>query len=127
VDFWRPLAEDQGRRIDVALSATALPVPLASDDLGDLVDVLVDNVFAHTPEGTALRIELYAEGGQAVLVVSDAGPGLPARPRGERPGSTGLGLDIVARTARACGGDLRTGVAPEGGARVEVRLPTSAG
>ena len=130
VDFWRPLAEDQGRRLDVRLPATALAVPLAGDDLGDLVDVLVDNVFAHTPEGTALRIELYAEtgtgGSEAVLTVSDSGPGFPAQPREDRPGSTGLGLDIAARTARACGGELRTGVAPEGGALVEVRLPTTA-
>ena len=67
------------------------------------MDILVDNVFAHTPEGTALRIELRQDAGRAVLTVSDAGPGLTAGPVREREGSTGLGLDIAARTASGCG------------------------
>jgi len=123
VEFWRPLAEDQGRRMDVLLPGTVLPVPLAEEDLGDLVDVLVDNVFAHTPEGTALRIELREDAGRAAFTVSDAGPGLASVPARERPGSTGLGLDIAARTAEGCGGGLTVGVSPEGGAQVEVYLP----
>lgn len=123
VDFWRPLAEDQGRRLDVLLPTTPLVVPLAAEDLGDLVDVLVDNVFAHTPEGVGLRIELGAHDNLVVLTVTDAGPGISSEAPAERPGSTGLGLDIAARTARGCGGDLRIGIAPEGGALVEVTLP----
>jgi signal transduction histidine kinase len=123
VEFWRPLAEDQSRRVDVVVGEEALPVPLAADDLADLVDVLVDNVFAHTPEGTALRIELCEDSGHVVLTVSDSGPGLAAGPAPRREGSTGLGLDIAARTAGGCGGDLRVGVSPEGGAQVDVRLP----
>ena len=42
------------------------PLPggaVAQDDLADLVDVLVDNVFAHTPEGTAFRVDLFADSG----------------------------------------------------------------
>ena len=125
VDFWRPLAEDQGRRMDVLVPDGEVPIPVAADDLSDLVDVLVDNVFAHTPEGTSLRVELREDPDGAVLTVSDAGPGLaPGPPRG-RPGSTGLGLDIAARTARGCGGDLRLGVSPEGGVQVDVRLPVA--
>jgi signal transduction histidine kinase len=123
VEFWRPLAEDQDRRVDVVLGDEALPVPLAADDLADLVDVLVDNVFAHTPEGTALRIELSEDSGHVVLTVSDSGAGLAAGPTPRREGSTGLGLDIAARTAGGCGGDLRVGVSPEGGAQVDVLLP----
>lgn len=123
VDFWRPLAEDQGRRLDVVLPERGVAVPLAAVDLSDLVDVLVDNVFAHTPEGTALRIELHVESGRALLAVSDSGPGMGRQPGAGRPGSTGLGLDIARRTARGCGGDLRIGVAVEGGVQVEVTLP----
>lgn len=126
VAFWRPLAEDQGRRSEVLLSPGPLPVRLAEDDLRDLVDVVVDNVFAHTPEGVPLRVELRvdraAAGREAVLVVSDAGPGF-AEERRDRPGSTGLGLDIAARTAQGMGGRLRCGRSPEGGALVEVVLP----
>jgi len=127
VDFWRPLAEDQGRRLEVLLPPEPLRVPLAVEDLSDLVDVLVDNVFAHTPEGTALRLELEGHDDRAVLTLTDAGPGMSSAGRADRPGSTGLGLDIAARTAGGCGGGLRVGVAPEGGALVEVTLPLASG
>ncbi|MBS45938.1 MAG: two-component sensor histidine kinase [Nocardioides sp.] len=129
--FWRPLAEDQGRVATVTLVDGPVPVALAADDLRDLVDVVVDNVFAHTDEGTPLqvatRVEEAGTGRVLMLVVSDAGPGFdPAGPSG-RPGTTGLGLDIAERTARGVGGTLRRGDAPGGGALVEVVLPVVEG
>ncbi|MEQ6901862.1 HAMP domain-containing sensor histidine kinase [Nocardioides sp. YIM 152588] len=126
MEFWRPLAEDQARAMTVSLPDGDLPVPLADEDLRDLVDVLLDNVFAHTPEGSAMRIDLRAEGDGVVLTVADAGPGLADGPV-ERVGSTGLGLDIAARTAGGAGGGLTVGASAEGGAQVEVRLPLVAG
>jgi signal transduction histidine kinase len=129
IDFWRPLADDQRRPLTVRLYEGELRVPLAAEDLADLVDVLVDNVFAHTPEGTALRLDLGtladgspADRSRAVLRVADAGPGL-GRARRRRTGSTGLGLDIARRTATGCGGTLDLRSAPEGGTLVEVSLP----
>ena len=44
--------------------------------------------------------------------------------RGRRPGSTGLGLDIVARTADASGGSLAVGASPTGGFRALVTFGT---
>jgi signal transduction histidine kinase len=127
-DFWQPLAEDQGRPFDVVLPTGPVPVPLAGDDLADLVDVLVDNVFAHTPEGTSLQVALARDDVRrvALLTVTDGGPGLGSRQRDGRRGTSGLGLDIARRTARGCGGSLRVGSAPEGGALVEVVLPVVA-
>ncbi|MCL2454940.1 MAG: HAMP domain-containing histidine kinase [Micrococcales bacterium] len=125
--FWAPLAEDQARPLQVRLPSDEVLVPLAADDLSDLLDILVDNVFAHTPEGTALRIDLrtmttHAGTTGVVLTVADAGPGFSTQaPR--RAGSTGLGLDIATRTARGCGGDLTFGQSPEGGVQAHVRLP----
>lgn len=122
--FWEALAEDQRRPMRVTLPPGPLRVPVANDDLADLVDVLVDNVFAHTPDGTPFEVELAAEGDLLVLVVEDRGPGFGATSKGgSRTGSTGLGLDIARRTAAGCGGELRTGRAMPNGARVEVRLP----
>ena len=123
VAFWSALAEDQGRAMTVSVPDRPLVVPVAVDDLTDLVDLLVDNVFAHTPDGTAFEVALDAEGGHAVLVVADRGPGPAPRPAQDRVGSTGLGLDIARRTAAGCGGALRVSSPPQGGARVEVRLP----
>jgi len=59
--------------------------------------------------------------------VADAGPGFAPGGRKQREGSTGLGLDIARRIASGCGGRLRTGTAPEGGALVEVVLPRVSG
>lgn len=127
VAFWTALAEDQDRRVTTSLPDVPLVVPVAPDDLTDLTDVLIDNVFAHTPDGTPFEVSLTAREGYAVLVVADAGPGLvPGRPRastGRTVGSTGLGLDIARRTAAACGGRVLTAGGAHGGTRIEVWLP----
>lgn len=123
VTFWGALAEDQGRPMGVTLASGPLLVPVATDDLTDVVDVLVDNVFAHTPGGTPFEVRLEEADGHVVLVVEDRGPGLGAQVGLGRTGSTGLGLDIVRRTAAGCGGELRAGPVTPTGTRVEVQLP----
>lgn len=129
VEFWRPLAEDQGRVLGVDLPPAEVRVRIASQDLTDLLDILVDNVFAHTPEGVDLRVALLADVDTAVLTVADDGPGFrphTATGRDGRTGSTGLGLDIARRTAQGCGGTLTIGTGPDGGGRVDARLPLAA-
>ena len=90
----------------------------------------IDNVFAHTGEGTAFRVRVEGTEDDAVrLVVEDDGPGLAGPDvvtRGASTvGSTGLGLDIARRTAEAAGGALRLGSSDGGGARVVLELPRS--
>jgi signal transduction histidine kinase len=101
-----------------------VPVQLGADDLADVVDVLVDNVFSHTPETAAFDVTLEVVDHEAVLSVTDTGPGVDASRR--RPGSTGLGLDIVQRTARSVGGSSQVDSGPAG-TRVTVRLPLREG
>jgi signal transduction histidine kinase len=125
-DFWQVLAEDQNRPTEISIPEGELPVPVAPDDLADLVDCLIDNVFAHTPEQTPFAVRVAEEDGTVRLVVSDNGPG-PAARAGDRLGSTGLGLDIARRTAVGSGGDLVFGPGQEGGTTVEVTLPLAAG
>ena len=125
VAFWAPLAEDDGRLLEVDLERGPMPVPVSAADVADLLDVLIDNVFAHTADGTGFSVTLRGsatEGGTARLTVADDGPGWSAEPR-PGPGRTGLGLDIARRTAQDCGGHLVTGTTRTGGARVEVALP----
>ena len=125
VNYWAPLAEDQGRRLTVELPSEATPVPLDEVDLRDVVDVLIDNVFAHTPEGTDFAVTVRRERETALLVVSDRGPGPAPRARSE-PGHTGLGLEIVRRSVEPAGGSVEIGAAPKGGTVVGVRLPLGA-
>jgi signal transduction histidine kinase len=122
VAFWTPLAEDDGRTLEADLDVGPLVVPVSAADVADLLDVLIDNVFAHTADGTGFAVTLRGSDGTARLTVADAGPGWSAEPR-PGPGRTGLGLDIARRTAQDCGGHLVTGTMPSGGARVEVAFP----
>jgi signal transduction histidine kinase len=126
VAFWAVLAEDTDRAVEQSLPTVPVPVAVAADDLAAALDALLGNVFAHTPDGTGLAVSLRSVGGEAVLTVSDSGPGFAAAAlrRGESGGgSTGLGLDIARQTATAAGGRLEIGAAPDGGARVTLHLP----
>jgi signal transduction histidine kinase len=128
VAFWRALAEDQGREVHLALPATGVDVRASAADLEAALDALLGNVIAHTPEATGFSVTLQAtDGGGALLVVADEGPGfadeLAVLGRGESfAGSTGLGLDIARRTAVASGGGVQVGRSAAGGACVTMRL-----
>lgn len=108
-------------------------------DAGLITQLLVNllqNVAVHTPAGTRARLSLRRQAGDAVLVVSDNGPGLPQgdsarllrpfeRGRGsaDRRGS-GLGLSIAHAIVRFHRG--RIDLAPaggEGGLEVRIAFP----
>ncbi len=116
VDLYGPLAEEQGRRMEVRL----LPAPV--DGLRPLLlhlaANLIDNAIKHSPTGAAIVVETSAVDGVARLTVADRGPGIApelrdvARRRFSRldesrstPGS-GLGLALVDTVARVHGGKL---------------------
>ncbi|WP_455352233.1 ATP-binding protein [Streptomyces sp. SYSU K217416] len=125
LDFWSVLAGQQDRPYERFFTPRPTPVPFPEDDLAAVVDALVGNVFRHTPQGTAFAVRVERTEWQVLLTVDDAGPGVAdpdaALTRGVSVGgSTGLGLDIVARAARAAAGDLQITRAPMGGARVRV-------
>jgi signal transduction histidine kinase len=124
--FWSLLAEEQGRPTDIHIPAGPLVVGITEDELGAAVETLLENVFSHTPAGTAYAVTVSPGRGGPVLVVEDEGPGFPdldvARRGTSTAGSTGLGLDIVRRAAEHAGGEMILGSGPGGGARVEVRF-----
>lgn len=123
--FWKVLADEQGRGVDVHTTGGELRVPLAADELGAALDTLIENVFAHTPTGTDYAITARpGRDDTVVLEVVDRGPGFPDADvvaRGaSAAGSTGLGLDIVRRTAVRGGGHIEIANRPGGGGRVTV-------
>jgi len=98
---------------------------------------LVDNAVRHARG----RVELAVtqDGPQALLTVTDDGPGIPAvdrervfdrftrldDARARDAGGAGLGLAIVRELVRRHGGTVRLVSAPDGaGCRAEVRLPS---
>jgi signal transduction histidine kinase len=125
--FWSALAEEEGRSATLAAAPGPLPVGVTRQDLSACIDALLDNVFTHTPEGCGFAVELATLPTGAVrLSVADEGPGPPgpaALQRGHSGAdSTGLGLDIVRRTALRSGGTVTVAGSASGGARIEVDL-----
>ncbi|RII19660.1 Signal transduction histidine-protein kinase BaeS [Streptomyces sp. YIM 130001] len=127
--FWSALAEDEARTVRVAGVDTPARIPVVRADLVAALDALLGNVFRHTPEGTALAVDVHHGEDAVILLVSDAGPGIhdpeAALVRGRSngtAGSTGLGLDIVRRLAETTGGDVRIGRSILGGTEIRVRI-----
>ena len=96
---------------------------------------LLDNARKHGGGRGEIVVEVGRENGDAIVRVSDEGPGIPAheldrvfhrfyrvdRSR-SRPG-TGLGLAIAKHLVALHGGTIRAYNRPAGGATFEVRLP----
>ena len=109
------------------------------DELHRMVVNLLGNALRHTPARTEVLLRAGREGGEAVLSVSDSGPGIPDElgdqvfqrfVRGDGPadtagsGGSGLGLAIVRAVAGSHGGTVEADRDPAlGGARFTVRLP----
>ena len=119
-------------------SALEKLTPIVYDELHRLALNLLENGLRHTPSGTEIALAVRRRNGDAILEVTDDGPGLPdgigdqlfARfVRGSGPADTsadsgaGLGLAIVKAVATAHGGDVEAGASDTGGARFTVRLP----
>lgn len=127
VDFWSVLADDQGRAWTYDGGSGPVFAAVAESELSAAVDVLIENVFSHTPDGAALSVALSKGDGVATIAVGDGGAGitderlLEAGVSGAE--STGLGLDIARRTAERSGGGLSVGRSALGGAEVVLSLP----
>ncbi|WP_100444117.1 sensor histidine kinase [Glycomyces xiaoerkulensis] len=95
---------------------------------------LVENAVKHSPGGSAVEVEVARNGTDAVVAVTDHGPGIPEPEResvferfwrGDRAPGTGLGLPIARQIAQAHGGEVEVASpGPAGdGCRFELRLP----
>ena len=125
-----PVAD--GHRFEAMLGGAA-PVHGSPDELHRMVLNLLENAIRHTPEGTAIGVDLSGRDGFALLTVRDDGPGLPEGMetqvfdrfvRGQGPADrssrngtgTGLGLSIVRAVAVAHGGAVTARNGADGGA-----------
>ncbi|MEU2157810.1 HAMP domain-containing sensor histidine kinase [Streptomyces sp. NPDC019396] len=134
MEFWSALAEDEARKVRLAGVDRPVRIPVARPELAAALDALLGNVFRHTPEGTAFSVDVHNGDDAVIVLVSDAGPGIPdpeaALTRGNstgRDGSTGLGLDIVRRVAESTGGDVRIGHSVLGGTEVRIWIGLDGG
>ncbi|MGH3035124.1 MAG: sensor histidine kinase [Gaiellaceae bacterium] len=121
-DEFRVLAEAEERILSVAAEG---PVEALGDDVRvqQIGRALVENVFRHTPAGTAVEVAVGTRDGTAYLSVRDEGPGIPAadrehlferfyRARGGQASGSGLGLAIASELAARMEGAIEVSSEP---------------
>jgi signal transduction histidine kinase len=126
-----PVAQEQERRFECVAKA---PIMVRGEPqlLKRLLLNLIDNAFRHTPRATGVRLTVGTAGDDAIVQVSDEGPGIPhdelprvfdrfRRGKAAPAGGRGLGLalcrEIVARHRGSIVVENREGTT------VTVRLP----
>ena len=122
--------------VHVRVSDDMPPVPLDYVEVDQVLSNLVENAVRHTPGGTEIWITVERGEGEAVITVSDSGPGIPeaelprlfdpfvraARRKGG-PGGVGLGLAIARGLVEAHGGRITAENRARGGATFRFTLP----
>jgi two-component system OmpR family sensor kinase len=140
------VAPDRQITLEIAEGTGPLVVNGDESRLRQVTGNLMTNALVHTPAGTPVWLRLRREADQAVMEVTDAGPGLApeqvervferfyradtARTRrdGGSPAptsGTGLGLAIVAALVSAHRGTVEVESQPGQGATFRVRLPVA--
>ncbi|MCM0619157.1 sensor histidine kinase [Nocardioides bruguierae] len=133
-----PASRELGVRQHTAPGTSAR---IASDDLREILDRLVDNAVTFTPDGGMVSVSVAeVEGEQVEIVVADTGVGIPEDEQhhvGEpffrsRTSSSlehqGAGLSLAAAMAMAASwqGSIVLDSAPGGGTEARLRLPRGA-
>ena len=127
--------ETAGTSLELRLS----PAPVLADPrwMHQVITNLLTNAVKFTPPGGHVTLATAREGGDAVLRVTDTGPGIPAGDlphifdrfwRGRHTSQTagsGIGLAIAAELARAHGGRLSASSEPGRGTQMTLTLPSA--
>lgn len=130
------LAQVRGVELELVTTERDLRVLGAREGLTSMVDNLVENATKYSPPAGVVTVRLAREADQAVLTVSDQGPGIDAalrdrvfdrffRTPDQTQTGSGLGLAIVRSVVEKHGGQIALGVNPGDGRglQVTVRLP----
>jgi two-component system sensor histidine kinase BaeS len=132
--------DDAGLHVDLHVDPDAAGRVIIDADATRLTQVvtnLLTNAAKFTPPGGTVVVTVTRQGADAVLIVADTGPGVPAdelphlferfwrgRAAGSR-GGTGIGLAVVHALVTAHGGTVTADSPAGGGARFTVRYPLS--
>ena len=137
---WRRRLDDAGIQLRTELPDQAVGVRSDAGRVRQIVDGLLDNALRVVPPGAPVVMAVRPAVGTpfAVVEIRDGGPGLAdddlavafdrgvlhERYKALRKVGSGIGLALAARLVSRLGGSIEAGHAPEGGARMTVRLPT---
>jgi signal transduction histidine kinase len=133
-----PLMRERKHKVFVAASYEPLYVDGDAARLVQCLSNILTNSAKYTDPGGEIRLEQRAEGGFAVLSITDTGVGIPQellpqifdlfvqsdRSLDRSLGGLGIGLSVVQRLVEMHGGTVSaSSPGPGRGARFEVRLP----
>ena len=131
-------AEGRGRGVQVGYGRLERDVSAAVD--GQKLRQVFTNVMKNALEAIEPRrgagrvtVDLFVDGGRAVVEVADDGVGIAAEHRDRiflpffttKPSGTGLGMSIVKKIVDLHGGDIAIESAPGRGTRVRISLPAA--
>ncbi len=126
----------ENRTLKTSLPNKVVTAPMDGNLMEQVLVNLVDNAIKHTPEGTAINLEVDCQDDGLVFMVTDDGPGFDTRliphlfdrftaglGEADSRRGVGLGLAICKTIVDAHGGSIRADNAPSGGARMRVTIP----
>ncbi len=123
------------KQVEITVAGCRQPLPGSPEVLYLLIRNLLENSVRHVNAAGRIALEVSRREGQAVLIISDDGPGIPSAERsraferfyripGSPAGGSGLGLSIVGRVVELLAGDIELSAPASGtGLVVTVRLP----
>jgi two-component system sensor histidine kinase BaeS len=133
---WRPRIEEAGLTLRTSLQMGTM-VSIDSDRMGQVMTNLLSNAVRYSSPGDSITVEVRAADDEAILMISDTGPGMSPEDlprvrthsyRGAdqraKPGS-GIGLAVVGLLVEAHGGEMDIASKVDHGTTVVVRLPRS--
>jgi len=135
-----PMAAQRGQQFITSLQDSC-DMYADKAKLQQVVYNLLENAVKYTPRDGWVKVNLQRQGRDAVLTVSDSGPGIPReslphvferfyrvdKARGRESGGTGLGLSIVQQYVNQHGGTVRVASEEGQGAVFTVELPLNKG
>lgn len=131
VRVMRKVHVERGLLLDASAVEDGLQFAGESQDLQEILGNLLDNACKWAR--STVRVTAIADAALLLITVDDDGPGLALPQRSavfergiradERVPGAGLGLAIVREVVQLYRGDIALSDAPDGGLRVQVRLP----
>ncbi len=124
-------AGHQGVQVDFDLQA-GVELRLDGDGMSRALRNLANNAIEAMPDGGTLLIRTSREGDEALVQLTDSGPGIPDEiadrlfepfVTSNKPGGSGLGLAIVRKVVEDHDGSIRVDKEEAGGTTFTIRLP----
>jgi two-component system sensor histidine kinase KdpD len=129
----------KGKKVTIDIPPDLPLVPMDSVLMAQVIINVLDNALKYSPPGGVIEITARIRKNQVEIEVADQGPGIPEESltqvfnkffrlsRNGEVSGTGLGLAISKGIIEAHGGSIGAEIRPEGGSKIVLALPLTAG